>query len=433
MLYCRERLEKEDNNSFVVNIIRRTVMSKIKLTFIGCGGMAGAHLSGYLELKRKGMDFFDIVAVADPVEEHTVRFADRISEVQPLPKVERYKDYEKMLQEQKPDAADICTPHFLHHTCAIACFESNVDAIVEKPLGVTMRAAKKMVDSAKEHGKILAVAEQVRRWMGPRVVGWAIHSGLIGMPRMFFAQGMYGPGEINPDDPVYDYRATWRQDKLTSGGGPIFDWGVHYADLLTYYFGDVDTIHAHTGNFGHIKFKDSDGNPVEQTVEDTSIATIKFKNGIVGTWGYSGVAFGKSLSYTVYYGSRGSIYSDSNYPTAPQLQLWDGTVKNTQEFISEFLSSVDESVINNYFPPELFPDPANLKGDYGVMLEVYDFLCAVRDRRRPDLDGWDGLKAQAIPIAFFEAAYCGQPVKMDDILSERVSVYQQEINDKWQI
>ncbi len=96
-------------------------------------------------------------------------------------------------------------------------------------------------------------------------------------------------------------------------------------------------------------------------------------------------------------------------------------------------ATTDEATIHKYFPPELLPDPANLRGDYGVMLEVYDFLMAVRDRRRPELDGADGLKAQIIPIAFFESSTCGQAVKVDDVLSGSVDAYQQEINDKWEI
>lgn len=407
-------------------------MSKLRITFIGCGGMAGAHLRGYLELKRKGLDIFDIVAVADPVEERTAKFADSISAVQPSPKVERYKNFEKMLEEQQPDAADICTPHFLHHAHAIACFESNADVIVEKPLGVTMKAGRKMIQAAKEHGKILAVAEQVRRWIASRAVAWAIHSGLIGVPRMFFVQNMRG-AKIDPENPVRDRQLTWRQSKLTGGGGPIFDGGVHYADLLIYLLGDVESVHAHTGNFAHLKFRDPDGNPVETTVEDTSIASLKFKNGTVGTWNWSGVACGKPLSFSAYYGSRGSIYSDGGYPNSPQLQLWDQTVKDTPEFIDEFLSSIDETTKHRYFPPVLFPDPTKVSGGNGVTLEVYDFLNAVRERRRPELDGWDGLKAQAVPIAFFESAACGQVIRVDDVLSERVDAYQQEINDKWQI
>ena len=406
-------------------------MSKIKLAFIGCGGMAGAHLGGYLEIKRKGLDIFDIVAVADPVEENTARFTSRIAEVQSL-KVEQYKDYEKMLKEQKPDAADICTPHYLHHTNAITCFESGVDAIVEKPLGVTVKAGKKMVESAEKNGRILAVAEQVRRWIGPRTVAWAVQTGLIGTPRMFFAQTA-GGSKIDPDNLIRDRGLSWRSFKLTGGGGPIFDFGVHYIDLLICLFGDVESVYAHTPRLSEVKFKDSEGKIVEPTVEDTSIATMTFKNGVVGTWNWSGAAPGKSLSYTVYYGSRGSVYSDGVYPNAPQFQLWDGTIKETKEFVGEFLSSVDQETIHKYFPPELIPDPAALKGDYGVMLEVYDFLCAVRDRRRPELDGRDGLKAQVIPIAYFESSTCGQAVKIDDVFSGRVNAYQQEINEKWQI
>jgi len=407
-------------------------MSKVRIAFIGCGGMAGAHLRGYLELKRKGLDIFDIIAVADPVEERTLKFADSISEVQPSPRVERYQDFERMLQDHKPDAADICTPHFLHHTHAIACFESNVDVIVEKPLGVTMKAGRKMIQAAEEHGKILAVAEQVRRWIGPRAVAWAIHGGLIGTPRMFFAQTM-GGAKIDPANPVRDRRLTWRGGKLTGGGGPILDFGVHYADLLIYFFGDVESVYAHTGRFADLKYKGPDENLVEPTVEDTSIASLKFKNGVVGTWNWSGAAPGKSFRFAAYYGSRGSIYSEGVYPNNPQLQLWDETMKDTPEFINEFLSAIDEATTHKYFPPELFPEPAKLSGDYGVMLEVYDFLNAVRERRRPELDGSDGLKAQAVPIAFFESSTCGQAVKVDDILSERVDAYQQEINDKWQI
>jgi len=407
-------------------------MSKIKLAFIGCGGMAGAHLNGYMELKRKGIDTFDIVAVADPVEENTARFAEIINQVQTSLKVERYTDYEKMLKEQKPDGADICTPHYLHHVCAIKCFESGVNAIVEKPLGVTMKAARKMVESAKENGRIFAVAEQVRRWMGPRIVGWGINNGLIGTPRMFFAQGFFG-SNTNPDVTVSDHRYTWRHEKLTGGGGPIFDWGVHYADLLIYFFGDVDTVYANTRNLGGMKHKDADGNPIPQTVEDTSITSITFKNGVIGTWNYSHAAPGRTFAYTVYYGTKGSLYGDSNYPTSPQLTLWDKTTKTTEELTSDFLSAIDQATINRYFPPELYPDPAKLTGDYGVILEVYDFINAIREGRRPDLDGQDGRIAQAIPMAFFESSQCGQAVKMDDILSEKVDAYQQEINDKWGI
>jgi predicted dehydrogenase len=407
-------------------------MSKIRLAFIGCGGMAGAHLRAYLELKRKGMDIFDIVALADPVEEQTAKFAEMIGGIQTSPEVKRYADYEKMLDEQKPDAADICTPHHLHHVHAIACFESGVHAIVEKPLGVTVKAAQKMIKSADEHGKMLAVAEQVRRWLPSRAVAWAIHSGMIGDPRMFFSQ-ITGGAKIDPENLTRDRQLSWRQIKLTGGGGPIFDFGVHYIDLLMYFFGEVDSVCAYADRMSELKYKDSDGNIALPTVEDTSIAHIKFKNGVVGTWNWSGIAPGKSLSYTIYYGSKGSVYSGGVYPNNPELQLWDGAVTETKDFIHNFLSSINENTTHSYFPPEIFPEPEKMSGNHGVELEVYDFLRAIKEGRPPELDGNDGLAAQAVPIAFFESNLSGQVVKIEDVLSGKIDAYQREINDNWHI
>ena len=55
---------------------------KIRLALVGCGGMAGAHLNAYGQLKQKGIDIFDIVSVCDPVTERAEDFAKRISDFQ---------------------------------------------------------------------------------------------------------------------------------------------------------------------------------------------------------------------------------------------------------------------------------------------------------------------------------------------------------------
>lgn len=404
---------------------------KVKLAFIGCGGMAGSHLNAYSELKRKKVDIFDVVAVSDPVVERAEGFAKKVSVWGSNPKVDVYSDFEEMLKRAKPDAVDICTPHFLHHTAAIAAMESGADAIVEKPLGVTIKAAKKMVETAQKENKILATAEQVRRWLGPRTVKWVIRSGFIGNPTFFFVQNVGGaklPEKLTHNSPI-----TWRQNKLTGGGGPIFDGGVHYADLLVYLLGEVDFVFAQTANFVGIKYRSPDGNVANSTVEDASIAMLKFKNGTVGTWSWTHVAPGQRISYSVYYGHQGSIYSEGGYPASPQLNLLNGSQKDPRSLQEEFLSDISPDEKERYFPSELFPDPINLRGDHGVELEVYDFLDSVIKRRRPELDGWDGLYAEAIPIAFFESTALGTQVKVDDVISGKVEVYQKEINQKWGI
>jgi predicted dehydrogenase len=65
----------------------------------------------------------------------------------------------------------------------------------------------------------------------------------------------------------------------------------------------------------------------------------------------------------------------------------------------------------------------------GVFVECYDFLDAVENRRKPEVDGEEGLKAKAICEAIYESAYLGQPVNYRDVLEDRIEAYQKPINE----
>ena len=395
---------------------------KVRLAIIGCGGMAGAHLNAYIGLKTQGIDIFDFTAMCDVDLDRANGFAMKAAEVQGGVQPKVYTDIDEMLAGQALDAADICGPHFLHHTLAIACFEAGLDVIVEKPLGVTVRAGRKMIESAAAHNRILATAEQVRRWVSSRTVEWLINTEkLIGQPRMFFRQGIGGVN-TNPENPLRDEPMVWRKNKLTGGGNGVIDGGVHYVDLLIYFFGEPAEIYARSENLNQFQFKDSDGNYVPQTVEDTALATITFKNGVIGQWVNTGAAPGHGISYNSYHGSLGSIYSDGGYPQSPELQLWDGTKQDADTLQRAYMESLNEIEKQQLFPHGITE---------GVMLEVYDFLDAVRTRRRPELDGVDGLKAQAVCNAIYESGWAGQAVTFDDVYNEKVTGYQDEINERW--
>lgn len=69
----------------------------------------------------------------------------------------------------------------------------------------------------------------------------------------------------------------------------------------------------------------------------------------------------------------------------------------------------------------------------GVTIEVYDFISSVLLRSRPDVDGWDGLKALAICEAIYESSWSNQAVQVKDVLEGKVEGYQKEINEYWGI
>src|SRR5688572_30983311 len=52
----------------------------------------------------------------------------------------------RSLQNETLDAADICTPHFLHHAVGIQCMEAGVSVQIEKPVGVSAKATQKQID-----------------------------------------------------------------------------------------------------------------------------------------------------------------------------------------------------------------------------------------------------------------------------------------------
>ena len=86
----------------------------------------------------------------------------------------------------------------------------------------------------------------------------------------------------------------------------------------------------------------------------------------------------------------------------------------------EYLNSLNDEEKTNLFPHGIMN---------GVFVECYDFLDAVEKRRKPEVDGEEGLKAKAICEAIYESTYIGQPVNYTDILEGKIEAYQKPINE----
>ncbi|HID55826.1 TPA: Gfo/Idh/MocA family oxidoreductase, partial [Candidatus Poribacteria bacterium] len=163
-------------------------MEPIKIALIGCGGMSGAHMNAFRALWNKELKLFDIVATCDVVEERAQERAKQAEEFQGK-KPSIFTDFQDML-DKIPDieAVDICTLHSEHHSIAVPCLDAGKHVIIEKPLGITMRACKLMLDASVKAQRVLAVAENYRLSVHERMRRWAIQQGRIGKPRMFFWQ-----------------------------------------------------------------------------------------------------------------------------------------------------------------------------------------------------------------------------------------------------
>jgi len=397
---------------------------KVRLAMIGCGGMAGGHLRGYQTLAEKGMKSFTIVACCDPNVENAETFAETAAGFQrSRPTV--YADYEEALAKETITAADICTPHGLHHGIGVACMEAGADVMIEKPIGITVRASRIIAEAADKLGRIAATAENIRRGLGQRAIHWALNDKkLIGDVRSFFSQGS-GYHPFPGEAPAFQ----WRLQKLLSGGLMVMDSGAHFVDSMRYFFGDLERAYAELRLFEPSGFTAPNGKKVVSDCEDTWSAILTFKSGLVGTWSWSNVQPGHEYRNVLYYGSEGSIRDTGDVfhgfqSLGGEVMFKDGKTKSVSDLAIEFLLSLSKDEKDRLFPYGI---------TNGVTLECWDFVDACATRRKPDVDAWDGLKAKAISETVYESAAAGKAIAYDDVVACKVEKYQGPINRRWGI
>jgi len=393
----------------------------IKIGIIGCGHIAQKHLASYEAIMQKESDLFRITSVCDMVEENARALAARIAEWQDSEPL-AHTDVHKMVVHYELHGADICTPHYDHHVSGVQCLEAGTNVLIEKPFGLTSRASRLILDAAAKKKLITACAGNIRRQPAQRALHWAIHQrGMIGEPRMFFVQHA---GYHRPTTPRAWH---WRTDKFMGGGGMIMDQGIHFADMISYLFGEPERIYATVRQ--HEKWPYiREGKTIFDDREDMWMVMLNLKSGVDGFWSSTAVAPGEPSTVIAYYGSAGSITDDSDVFTGPspnaRLTRQGEAVRPLSEVIQEYMKSLSADDRGRLFPHG-FED--------SITLEIYDFLRALATDTKPEIDGSLGLRTKAICEAIYESAHCNEAVPYDEVVNGFIEGYQREINDYWGI
>lgn len=215
-------------------------MKKITYAIIGGGMMGRAHMTGISRLYSAGIKNVQVEAVCDLDIKKAGQLADMAVKFQGFhPSI--FTDYKNMLKVSR-DAVDICTMHESHHTIGCDCINAGANILVEKPLGLTIKAAKLLINCAEKNRKILATAENYRRNIHERMLVWAINSGLLGGIRVAILLDSSFSNLIVAGTP-------WRHERLASLGGHITDRGIHHADLFELCGGKIESVYATTKQF----------------------------------------------------------------------------------------------------------------------------------------------------------------------------------------
>ncbi len=186
-------------------------MDKVKVLVIGCGNMGASHARAYHRLNDK----FEIVGIVDIRKESVDAFNKSVNG-----NYAHFDDFDKAIEQTKPDAVAICTYPASHEPLAVKAMNAGCHVFVEKPISDTVAGAERVADLAKKLGKKVVVGYILRHH--PSWIKFIELSHKLGKPlvmRMNLNQQSHGK--------------TWQGHKnLLNSLTPIVDCGVHYVDVM---------------------------------------------------------------------------------------------------------------------------------------------------------------------------------------------------------
>jgi predicted dehydrogenase len=400
---------------------------------VGCGGMGSRHVSGYGALERVGLSNVDLVAVCDVRADNAQRVAAEAEAAtgrRPLV----FGSVEEALRDSGAAAYDVVTDASSHLPVVAPILDAGKHVLCEKPLALTVRSGRELVNRAAASGALLATAENYRRDPTNRLAKAVIDSGLLG-EIFLMRQVLVGGNDrilITP----------WRH--LKDKGAIGLDMGVHFTDLFQYYLGPFESAYGHGFIAEPIRYRQEQlefesaayvqrlaeiPDEIVATGEDSVTVTYRMASGVTVQLAYIPSGPGWLYQERVLHGRAGSLqifrdrtgqapvlHTAAGLLTGPELAEAAGGVS---------LDPVTEALFGGDFSYDLdfATTDANL-----LAIEIHDFAAAVLDGRRPEIDGTLGLSAVAAVLAAYESGLVGQAVRIEDVLSGSLSGYQDEID-----
>jgi predicted dehydrogenase len=285
---------------------------RVGALFLGCGKAATIH-SRVLRGMR-GVELLYASRDAQRAEAMRDKYGGRRA----------FGSYEAALADPAADVAIVCTPTSSHRELTLLALAAGKHVIVEKPAFMRAADADEVRTAAARAGRRVFVAENY------------VYKPLAAYLRRLVAEDALGQVRFVSINATKRQPAIgWRGDPALSGGGALFEAGVHWVSFASNIGLDVQDLHAW-------RVGASDGPDL------SSLLVFRYAGGAVGTIAHSWelrAPFG-GLRLSKIQGTRGAVTFESNGFLAvttgrrPSLRLMLRDALGYRAMMEDFLGAV---------------------------------------------------------------------------------------------
>lgn len=273
------------------------------------------------------------------------------------------------------DAVYIASPPTVHCEQALACAQAGKHVLCEKPLGMTVAEAERMIAGCRSAGVQLGTAFMMRFHAQHQAALQLVREGRLGQPVLARAQlsCWYPP-----------IAGAWRQDPATGGGGSLIDMGGHCIDLLEMFFGRVTAVSCFVKRLVQ-----------SYASEDAAVATLQFDSGAIGVVDtFFCIPDQSSQNRLELYGSQGSILARGTIGQGARGEM-TAYLEAAGGYDAQQARAAGEGLV-------IAPEPVNM-----YRAEIEKFSQAILDGREPANHAQLGLQSQRVLTACYESAHSG--------------------------
>lgn len=336
----------------------------IKSAVVGVGSMGQHHARVYSELSRS-----ELVAVVDADYDRACSIAEKYD-------VPAYSDYERMLQEQRPEAVSVAVPTQLHEQVAAAALLSGAHVLIEKPLAATIEEGQRLIDLAYRLDRHLMVGHIVRFNPATQMLKQKLCEGALGKIYQVVCRRI-GPFPARISDV-----------------GVVVDLASHDMDLMRFLL-DADPIHL---------FAET-GQNIHQQHEDLLLGLLLFPDGIKGSLEVNWLTPTRVREVLVL-GENGMLKVDALTQELCFYQNGHATNGNNSHK-PQIMTSVSEGQIIRYPVKNHEPLKAELDG----------FINSIVTGEPVPVSGEAGLAALRFSLALIESGISHRVARFDEIES----------------